>query len=181
MARGFLDKFLVFMGIQEEPVEPATPEPVPERVGALRADGGAAHGQGTAQGEAAAARETVMPTEVTVLRPRVFDDVQLAAGFLKGNRPVVVSLKDCERALAQRMLDFLSGATFALDGHMRRLGEDIFMFTPSHITIGEGDEDGEGADGAENGRGGGDAKGSASNDGPREERGAAGSGGDLSR
>lgn len=153
MARGFLDKVLIFMGIQEEPVEPATPEPVPERVGALRADGAAAQAQGAAQGEAAAARETVVPTEVTVLRPRVFDDVQLAAGFLKGNRPVVVSLEACERALAQRMLDFLSGATFALDGHMRRLGEDIFMFTPSHITIGEGDDAGGAADGG-NGRGG---------------------------
>lgn len=172
MARGFLDKFLVFMGIQEEPVEPATPEPVPERVGALRADGPAAQ----AQGEAAAARETVLPTEVTVLRPRVFDDVQLAAGFLKGNRPVVVSLKDCDRALAQRMLDFLSGATFALDGHMRRLGEDIFMFTPSHITIGEGDDEGEGADGAENGRRGGGDRGSAG-DASRERGGSDGSDG----
>ena len=37
--------------------------------------------------------------------------------------------------LARRIVDFTSGVTYALDGHMLRVGEEIFLFTPSHISI----------------------------------------------
>lgn len=140
MARGFMDRVLIFMGIQEEPVEPTASEPAPERVQRARGGGDGDGSPGRAEDEVAAAQESSpLPTQVAVLRPRVFDEVQLVAGILKGGRPVVVSMEGCGRELAQRMVDFLSGATYALDGHMRRLGEDIFMFTPSHMSIGEED------------------------------------------
>ncbi len=73
--------------------------------------------------------------EIVVLQPRAFDDARLAADYLKMRRPVVVNLRDAQGELAQRIVDFTSGVTYALDGHMRRVGEMIFLFTPSHVVI----------------------------------------------
>lgn len=141
MARGFVDRFLVFMGIQEEPVE----EPVPERENgrsqveseqiqqSVKSDG---------RGPFPFLDENGVPsTEVAVLRAKRFEEVEVAAGILKAHRPAVVSLDGCDRELARRMIDFLAGVTYALDGHMRRIGDDVFLFTPRHIAIGEEDEE----------------------------------------
>ena len=73
--------------------------------------------------------------EIVVLQPRTFDDARAAADYLKLRRPVVVNLQGSQGDLARRIVDFTSGVTYALDGHMLRVGEEIFLFTPSHIAI----------------------------------------------
>jgi len=73
--------------------------------------------------------------EIVVLAPRSFDDARLAADYLKMRRPVVVNLRDAQGELAQRIVDFSSGVTYALNGHMRRVGEAIFLFTPDNVII----------------------------------------------
>jgi cell division inhibitor SepF len=82
--------------------------------------------------------------EIVVLQPRSFDDARGAADYLKTRRPVVVNLQGSHGELARRIIDFTSGVTYALDGHMLRVGEQIFLFTPSHVAItadvGAGDE-----------------------------------------
>lgn len=82
--------------------------------------------------------------EIVVLQPRTFDDARGAADYLKMRRPVVVNLQGSHGELARRIIDFTSGVTYALDGHLLRVGEQIFLFTPSHVAItadvGAGDE-----------------------------------------
>ncbi len=73
--------------------------------------------------------------EIVVLQPRFFDEARGAADYLKVRRPLVVNLGDADRELAKRIVDFLSGVTYALDGHVQRVGEEIFLFTPSNIPI----------------------------------------------
>jgi cell division inhibitor SepF len=73
--------------------------------------------------------------EIVVLQPKTFDDARAAADYLKMRRPVVVNLQGSHADLARRIVDFTSGVTYALDGHMLRVGEQIFLFTPSHIVI----------------------------------------------
>ena len=82
--------------------------------------------------------------EIVVLEPRSFDDARAAADYLKMRRPVVVNLQGSPPDLARRIVDFTSGVTYALDGHLLRVGEDIFLFTPAHVAItadaGSGDD-----------------------------------------
>lgn len=82
--------------------------------------------------------------EIVVLQPRSFDDARAAADYLKMRRPVVVNLQGSHSELARRIVDFTSGVTYALDGHLLRVGEQIFLFTPAHVVItadvGAGDE-----------------------------------------
>ncbi|MCS7236335.1 MAG: cell division protein SepF [Armatimonadota bacterium] len=73
--------------------------------------------------------------EIVVLQPRSFDDARTAAEYLKGRRPIVVNLREADREVAQRIVDFLCGVDYALDGHLQRVAEDIFLFTPSHVVI----------------------------------------------
>jgi cell division inhibitor SepF len=73
--------------------------------------------------------------DIVVLQPRTFDDARNAAEYLKGRRPIVVNLREADRDVAQRIVDFLCGVDYAVDGHLQRVAEEIFLFTPSNIVI----------------------------------------------
>jgi cell division inhibitor SepF len=73
--------------------------------------------------------------DIVVLQPRTFDDARGAAEYLKGRRPIVVNLREADREVAQRIVDFLCGVDYAVDGHLQRVAEEIFLFTPSNIVI----------------------------------------------
>ena len=73
--------------------------------------------------------------EIVVLEPRSFDEARAGADHLKSRRPVIVNLKDTDRDLAKRIVDFTCGVTYAVDGQMQRIGDEIFLFTPSTVTV----------------------------------------------
>lgn len=73
--------------------------------------------------------------EIVVLEPRSLDDALAAAECLKARRPVIVNLRDAERDLARRIVDFICGVTYAIDGQMQRVGEEIFLFAPNTVTV----------------------------------------------
>ncbi|MDR5684329.1 MAG: cell division protein SepF [Armatimonadota bacterium] len=73
--------------------------------------------------------------DIVVVQPRTFDDARSAAEYLKGRRPIVVNLREADRDVAQRIVDFLCGVDYAVDGHLQRIAEEIFLFTPSNIVI----------------------------------------------
>lgn len=73
--------------------------------------------------------------EIVVLEPRSLEQARRGAEFVKARRPVIVNLQGAEADLARRIVDFLSGATYALDGHLQRVGDEMFLFTPSNIVI----------------------------------------------
>lgn len=72
---------------------------------------------------------------MVVQRPISFDDVQMVADCLKERRPVILSVELVPKEVARRLVDFVSGAAYALDGRMVRLSEALFLFTPSNVTI----------------------------------------------
>jgi cell division inhibitor SepF len=73
--------------------------------------------------------------EIVVLEPGAYDEAQSAADYLKTHRPIVVNLRGAQKDLGRRVVDFLSGVTYALDGHMQRVGDEIFLFTPRQVVI----------------------------------------------
>lgn len=75
------------------------------------------------------------PMEIVVLQPRTFDDARAAADYLKMRRPVVINLHGTPPDLARRIVDFTCGITYAMDGHLLRVGDEIFLFTPAHVAI----------------------------------------------
>jgi cell division inhibitor SepF len=75
------------------------------------------------------------PMEIVVLEPRSLEEARAGADHLKTRRPVIVNLKDTDRDLAKRIVDFTSGVTYAVDGQMQRIGDEIFLFAPNTVTV----------------------------------------------
>lgn len=73
--------------------------------------------------------------KIIILEPTSFDDVKGISDHLKERKQVVINLEKTEKNTAQRILDFLSGVTYALNGNMQKVGQSIFLFTPSNTVI----------------------------------------------
>lgn len=72
---------------------------------------------------------------VTINKPKTFNDIQKLIVRLKSNQGIIVDLSDIDNPLAQRMLDFLSGAVFALDGDIDRVDNKMYVMTPKGVEI----------------------------------------------
>ena len=116
---GAMDRLMTFLGFSEEPEEDGA-EPL-EAAPAKRSPVFSLHAQ--------------RQWEIVVLETASIEDARRGADFVKSRRPVVVNLRGVEVDQARRIVDFLSGATYALDGHLQRVGEEMFLFAPSNVTI----------------------------------------------
>ena len=74
-------------------------------------------------------------SEVNVMEPRSFDEMPRAIQALRERKTVILNLTMMEPDQAQRAVDFVAGGTFAIDGHQERVGESIFLFAPSCVTV----------------------------------------------
>lgn len=81
--------------------------------------------------------------QITKRMPRSLADAQKAAEDLKERRPVIVNLEATDEEVARRVIDFISGVTYALNGYYERVGDKVFLFTPANIIIADEEEAGE--------------------------------------
>lgn len=72
---------------------------------------------------------------VVVAEPRSFDEAKDIADHLKNRRPVIVNLEQADPEMAKRVVDFVSGATYALNGSQQKVGNGIFLFVPNNVDI----------------------------------------------
>ncbi len=79
--------------------------------------------------------ESFNDVEVTVVSPQTFADIEALILELKNCHGLLVDFKKADITEQQRMLDFLSGAIFALDGKIERIKDKIFLMTPSGVKI----------------------------------------------
>jgi len=141
--RGFLDRVLQFMGIQDESDEPqeevrARPETAPQ-TSAHRPPSQSA----TAADRRRSGRLVSLPGpnrapsqfKVAVIQPRAYEEVEQIADHLKERQPVIISLDGLDKAVSRRIIDFVSGTTYALDGTIHRIGEGIFLLAPINVAI----------------------------------------------
>jgi len=73
--------------------------------------------------------------EIVVMKPTSFNETLLAVRCLKNRSTVIVNVSDMTENESQRFVDFISGSAYALDGYQERVGEGIFILTPSHVGI----------------------------------------------
>lgn len=73
--------------------------------------------------------------KVLVVEPRSFEEVQTIADQLRVRRPVILNLESLDKELAQKILNFLNGAIYALGGETQRVANGIFFFAPQGVDI----------------------------------------------
>jgi cell division inhibitor SepF len=74
-------------------------------------------------------------SQIALYEPRLYADVrQIATQLLKG-QAVIVNFTQMDDKNAKRVVDFLNGATFAIDGGIKRIGKEIFLCTPKNYEV----------------------------------------------
>ena len=79
--------------------------------------------------------------ELKVVRPETYDAAGKIADHLLNRRTVVLNLEAANKETAKRLIDFLSGVAYSINGNIRRVATNTFVITPSNVGItGEGAE-----------------------------------------
>lgn len=79
--------------------------------------------------------------EVCMIRPDSFDECQEAAGCLLAGRVVILDLTKLGQGPAQRIIDFVSGTVYAINGDLKQISQDIFIAAPAGTDLTGGFED----------------------------------------
>lgn len=74
-------------------------------------------------------------SEVLVIEPRQFEESIEIVEHLRARKSVLLNLHMLDNEQSQRVVDFLSGACHAIDGHQQRIGDGVFLFAPSSVVI----------------------------------------------
>lgn len=73
--------------------------------------------------------------EVKIVQPTSFEDSQEICNTLLESKPVVVNLEGFDPDDAQRIMDFISGCIYAINGKYNQISKYIFIFTPENVDI----------------------------------------------
>jgi len=73
--------------------------------------------------------------EVMVLEPKSFEEALEVANNLISRKSLILNLHLLDAEQSQRIVDFVSGATHAINGHQQKVGEGVFVFTPTNVNI----------------------------------------------
>jgi cell division inhibitor SepF len=74
-------------------------------------------------------------SKVILVEPRVYAEAQDITDHLKNRRAVVVNLQRISHEEGRQIVDFLSGAVYALGGDIQKIGSSIFLCTPDNVEI----------------------------------------------
>lgn len=133
MAVKLVDKVLGFMGFEDEELdqeERQSHEEVQEEQGWQRKKD-----KDRERGTVVSLQHAQRQVKVVVVEPRSFEEVKEITDNLKNRRAVIVNLEQADAELARRVVDFVMGATYALNGSQQKVGNGVFLFVPANMDI----------------------------------------------
>jgi cell division inhibitor SepF len=74
-------------------------------------------------------------SKVIIIEPHSYDEVQQIADKLKEKVSVIINLQRIPWGEAKRIVDFLSGTVYAVNGDIQKLGDHIFLCTPENVEV----------------------------------------------
>ncbi len=75
------------------------------------------------------------PMKVVLVEPSSYDEVQSICDDLRSKKPVIVNFEEMDKDVAKRMVDFISGAVYALDGTIQKVSNGIVLVAPSNVDV----------------------------------------------
>ena len=125
MVEGIFRKAKQFIGLEEEGEERSG-------VGQQLDIGSVLKGRKESRGEGG--------YDIMFYEPKVYEDSLSISTNLRAGSPVIINLKHLDPTEGTRLIDFVCGTAYAIDGHMMKIGDTIFMFTPGNIAITSAEE-----------------------------------------
>lgn len=125
----------------DEPVEEEEPEPAPRttRRSVTPPEPSYTHGSGLDSGRSTGSRivniNTTTQLQVVLVKPERFDNVSEIADHLRDKHSVLLNLENTDRNIARRLVDFLSGCAYAVDGKIKKVAASAYLLTPYNVEI----------------------------------------------
>lgn len=73
--------------------------------------------------------------EVSLIKPTSFDDARETCDYLLAGKAVVLNMEGIHTETAQRIIDFISGSTYSMNGNLQKISSYIFIATPETIEL----------------------------------------------
>ena len=73
--------------------------------------------------------------KLILIEPKSYEDAQKLVDNLKARKPVIINLENLETDIARKIFDFLNGAVYALGGGVKKIANNIFIFTPHNVSV----------------------------------------------
>ena len=73
--------------------------------------------------------------EVVLFHPANFNDTSKAADHLRAKKAVIVNMENVDKAMARRVVDFLSGCAYAVDGKVKKVAQSTYLFCPHSMEV----------------------------------------------
>ncbi|WP_138204413.1 cell division protein SepF [Haloimpatiens lingqiaonensis] len=73
--------------------------------------------------------------KVVIVKPESFDEAAGICDDLKNRKIVVVNTSNLEGKIAQRLLDFIGGASYVLNGNLQEVERNVYILSPSNVAV----------------------------------------------
>lgn len=73
--------------------------------------------------------------KLVITEPSSFEESSRLVDELKRKKPAIINLEKLDQETARKIFDFLSGATYALNGNVQKIANNIFVFAPDNVDI----------------------------------------------
>ena len=73
--------------------------------------------------------------EVVLFHAKTFDDAAKAANELRRKKAIILNMENVDKALTRRVVDFLSGSVYALDGSVKKIAQSTYLFCPHNMAV----------------------------------------------
>ena len=73
--------------------------------------------------------------QVVLFRPTSFNDTSKAADDLRNRKAVLLNLENVDKAMSRRVVDFLSGCVYAVDGSVKKVAQHAYIFCPHNMDV----------------------------------------------
>ena len=73
--------------------------------------------------------------EVVLFHAKAFDDAARAADDLRNKKAVILNMENVDKALTRRVVDFLSGSVYALQGSVKKVAQCTYLFCPHNMDV----------------------------------------------
>lgn len=124
----FMNKLTGFLGIPEQEIDNEIDEAIPN----TPQDDSISY---SSKRSKVVNIHTTTQLKVVVIQPTSYADATEIADHLKSKKPVVVNLEKLERDVAVKIVNFLSGAVYALGGSMQKISNGILLLAPYNVGI----------------------------------------------
>jgi cell division inhibitor SepF len=145
MSKGIFNRILDAVGLEEEEFEYEEDEIMDEEADYYEDELDEQEEPKTSRRKQA--KVTPLPSsaakiKMLVFQPSSYEEAECIIDNLKARKPVIMNLDELELELGQRILDFVGGAVYSLNGDIKKVARSIFVVAPSNVDVAQNNDPG---------------------------------------